>query len=154
MKVNLTGLLRQAAAAIDPERDQRAYAFMLGEVADHVQMVRDGKATLEEFAELYGLRSEAPASTQSTLVEEPVELVPATAFGHWHSEAGQQMAAEYATKARADLMMGDMPDFELANRQYLASRDDLDLIHFQTAAKERIRWLSVKLALSNPRSTT
>ena len=28
----------------------------------------------------------------------------------------------------------------------MASRDDLSLIHYQTAAKERIRWLSLRLA--------
>jgi hypothetical protein len=58
MKVNLTGLLRQAAAAIPPKRDHGAYAYMLGELADHVQMVRDGKATLDEFADLYRIRPE------------------------------------------------------------------------------------------------
>jgi hypothetical protein len=39
-----------------------------------------------------------------------------------------------------------MSDFELANRQFLAGRFDTDLVAWQTAAKDRIRWLSVKLA--------
>ena len=55
MKVNLPGLLRQAAACIDPERDTGAYAYMLGEVADHCDDVRAGKHTPDEFAEHYCL---------------------------------------------------------------------------------------------------
>jgi hypothetical protein len=39
-----------------------------------------------------------------------------------------------------------MTDFALANRVFMADRNDLDLIVWQTAAKERIRWLSIELA--------
>ena len=39
-----------------------------------------------------------------------------------------------------------MTDFELANAVFMADRSDLDLIIYQTAAKERIRWLSLRLA--------
>ena len=39
-----------------------------------------------------------------------------------------------------------MTDFQLANAIFLAGRDDLDLVSLQTAAKERIRWLSLRLA--------
>ena len=53
MKTNLTGLLRNAADTIRPRDDRGAYAFMLREVADHIQDVRDGKHTLAEFAEFY-----------------------------------------------------------------------------------------------------
>jgi hypothetical protein len=53
MKENLANLLRQAAAAIDPKRDAGAYAYMLGEVADHVDAVKAGKHTLAEFAAHY-----------------------------------------------------------------------------------------------------
>lgn len=42
--------------------------------------------------------------------------------------------------------MAHVTDFALANRVFMASRDDLDLIVWQTAAKERIRWLSIELA--------
>lgn len=68
--------------------------------------------------------------------------------GHWSTQEGLYMAAEYAAKDRTDLAMGDRSDLQLANDQFLASRDSLDLIHFQTAAKDRIRWLSVQLALA------
>lgn len=40
----------------------------------------------------------------------------------------------------------DLSDFALANAVFMASRHDLDLIVYQTAAKERIRWLSIELA--------
>lgn len=71
---------------------------------------------------------------------------PAIAPGHWESDAGHSIAIEYALKERADLCSGAMSDFELANRQFMAGRFDTDLVAWQTAAKERIRWLSVKLA--------
>ena len=47
---------------------------------------------------------------------------------------------------REDLMMGDVSDDDLANAQFLCDREDLRLIHLQTAAKDRIRWLSRQLA--------
>ena len=47
---------------------------------------------------------------------------------------------------RSLLSMGSLTDFQLANDQYLVNRDSLDLIAYQTAAKERIRWLSIRLA--------
>jgi len=70
--------------------------------------------------------------------------------GHWDTEEGAEVARDYATKKRSDLAMGDMSDFALANAQYMVSRDDLRLIAFQTAAKERIRWLSARLAALSP----
>ena len=68
--------------------------------------------------------------------------------GHWETPAGLAMAEEYAAMTREDLAKSAMSDFELANRQYLAGREDLDLVAWQTAAKERIRWLSVQLAIA------
>jgi hypothetical protein len=70
------------------------------------------------------------------------------ATGHWDSSAGAEKAREYAGLGRNDLTKGDISDFALANRVFLASRDDLDLIVWQTAAKERIRWLSAQLAIA------
>jgi hypothetical protein len=56
MKVNLANLLRQAAACIDPEKDTGAYAYMLAEeVAEHIDGVRAGTFTVEQFAEHYCL---------------------------------------------------------------------------------------------------
>lgn len=58
------------------------------------------------------------------------------------------MAAEYAEQDRFTLANGEMTDFELANRLFVAGRSDLDLFAWQAAAKERIRWLSVQLVLA------
>ncbi len=54
---------------------------------------------------------------------------------------------------KAHVLNDGVVDFQLANAQYLVGRYDLDLIAFQTAAKERIRWLSAQLALSAIPST-
>lgn len=68
------------------------------------------------------------------------------ATGHWITDDGAEMAREYLSKSRSDLAMHWLSDFELANAQYLVDRNHLDRISFQTAAKERIRWLSAQLA--------
>ena len=72
----------------------------------------------------------------------PVEMP-----GHWDTAEGHQMALRCLTEIRADLCKGDVSDLALANAVFMASRNDLDLIVWQTAAKERIRWLSAQLAL-------
>ena len=56
MKVNITGLLRNTLRTIDPAKDDGAFAFMIGELIDHVEDVRAGRHTLEEFAEFYCMR--------------------------------------------------------------------------------------------------
>lgn len=61
MKINLASLARNAAEAIDPKRDRGAYAFVLEELAGHVEMVRSGKATLAQFAALYMIEPKVPA---------------------------------------------------------------------------------------------
>jgi len=66
--------------------------------------------------------------------------------GHWETATGREMAERYLLQERQDLVHGDLSDFTVANAVYLASRSDLDLIRWQTAAKERIRWLSAQLA--------
>ena len=43
---------------------------------------------------------------------------------------------------RAALAKGSLTDDELANGIFMADRSDLDLISWQQAAKDRIRWLS------------
>lgn len=71
--------------------------------------------------------------------------------GHWDTTEGAEVASLIVDEKREHLTMGDMSDFHFANAQYLASRNDLDLIVYQTAAKERIRWLSAQLAQANYR---
>ena len=56
MRCSAIGLLKQAADTIEHRRkDEGAYAYMLGELADHLAGVRDGNHTWEEFAEFYCL---------------------------------------------------------------------------------------------------
>lgn len=68
--------------------------------------------------------------------------------GHWSTDEGTDMANQYAGKKREDLALGSKTDLELANAIYMADRNSLDLIVLQTAAKERIRWLSAQLAIA------
>jgi hypothetical protein len=68
--------------------------------------------------------------------------------GHWDTAEGRQIAEGYRAKSRGELCHGEMSDLMLANAIYMASRNDLELIAFQEAAKQRIRWLSVQLALA------
>lgn len=77
-----------------------------------------------------------------------MDRLPINAPGHWSSAEGCDIATEYAHKSRADLMHGEMSDLALANEQYMVSRDSLDLLPMQTAAKERIRWLSAQLFIA------
>lgn len=74
--------------------------------------------------------------------------LPDTLPGHWESAEGREMAEVYAELPRERLSYGAEPDLVLANMQYMASRNSLDLVPLQTAAKERIRWLSAQLALA------
>lgn len=72
--------------------------------------------------------------------------LPEVLDGHWNTAAGREKAVEYAAMDKSRLTKSDVSDFALANAVYMADRGDLDLIVWQTAAKERIRWLSVQLA--------
>jgi hypothetical protein len=71
--------------------------------------------------------------------------------GHCESDAAwEEFVAQYKGQPRT---YAELSDFALANAVFMAARDSLDLIHYQTAAKERIRWLSIRLAeaLTDPR---
>lgn len=82
-------------------------------------------------------------------IEQTAGHLPTQLEGHWQSEEGHSKALEYVTKKRSDLYKGEVPDLAVASAVYMANRCDLDLIHWQDAAKERIRWLSVQLAITN-----
>jgi hypothetical protein len=69
--------------------------------------------------------------------------------GHWDTDEGTEMANRSLGETRPELMMGELSDLALANAQFLVSRNSLELIHYQTAAKERIRFLSAQLARAN-----
>ncbi len=65
MKCDLANMLRQARYAIDPKRDRYGYAFSLKELENHVRDVRDGKHTLDEFADFYMIRATASEQVRS-----------------------------------------------------------------------------------------
>lgn len=77
--------------------------------------------------------------------------LPDTMAGHWDTAEGRDIAVDYLTKPREWLGKSELSDFALANAQYL---EDISVgtvtfqsaIAMQTAAKERIRWLSAHLA--------
>lgn len=68
MRVNAIGLLRQSANVIEHRRqDDGAYAFMLGELAENLAAVRDGKHSWAEFAQAYCLtEADRPKATGGT----------------------------------------------------------------------------------------
>lgn len=75
--------------------------------------------------------------------------------GHWDTDEGAEMANRYVGLTREELAYGYHSDLKLANDIFMADRTassvygDLSLISLQTAAKERIRWLSAQLAAAN-----
>ena len=75
-------------------------------------------------------------------------MLKATKQGHFETAQGLEMANDYLKQPRESLCLNELSDFELANAVYLAGRNDLSLIVYQEAAKQRIRWLSAQLALA------
>lgn len=71
--------------------------------------------------------------------------------GHWETSEGAVMARDTLqhSPTRAQLAHGGVSDLALANAIYMANRNDSNLTGLQTAAKQRIRWLSAQLALVN-----
>lgn len=84
------------------------------------------------------------------MTNQPIETLAAemkAAAGHCDDPAAwAEFSARYGPQVRGDLCGGHMTDFALANAQYMVDRRSLDLGALQTAAKDRIRWLSVQLA--------
>lgn len=71
--------------------------------------------------------------------------------GHCADDAAwRDIEPQYRDRARVDLVGGDLTDFQLANEIYMADYKDMGayrMLALQTAAKDRIRWLSVQLAI-------
>jgi hypothetical protein len=80
--------------------------------------------------------------------ERQAAVLPSQVAGQWDTPDGHEIASEYLGRDRSDLAMGEMSDLLLANTVFMADRFDLGLLAYQTAAKERIRWLSAQLALA------
>lgn len=91
------------------------------------------------------------ALSRDTEAVQTILALPVPLPGHWDTEDGRDIASECVTQDRARIAYGDKSDMEIANAVFMVDRYDLALIHYQTAAKERIRWLSAQLALANHR---
>jgi hypothetical protein len=77
---------------------------------------------------------------------------PVRGPGHCDDDAAwAEFSRQYAQKDRHQCG-GPLTDFALANAVFMADRGALDLIMYQTAAKERIRWLSLRLAEAEARA--
>lgn len=68
--------------------------------------------------------------------------------GHWTTPDGAEMAQRYVDIPRHQLFGGDFTDFEAAHRVAMTSRNDLDFEASLALARDRIRWLSVQLAVA------
>lgn len=67
--------------------------------------------------------------------------------GHCGDDAAwKEFSERYGKMSREELAKGNISDFALANAQFMCDRNSLDLIGYQTAVKDRIRWLSIQLA--------
>lgn len=75
-------------------------------------------------------------------------VLPEKLAGHWGTFEGQKFALEMADVDRSQLSYGQMSDFALANAMFMADRNDPELIVWQKAAQDRIRWLSTQLAIA------
>lgn len=75
--------------------------------------------------------------------------IPENLPGHWETPDGAEMAKAYASMERINLCGGDKSDMMVAFRTAMIRRDDFDFEAKLTVAKDRIRWLSVQLALAN-----
>lgn len=81
-----------------------------------------------------------------------LKALPDVLDGHWTTQEGREMAERYAGKKRSELCHGDHTDFALANAVFMADRNSLDLMAYQTSAKDRIRWLSAQVAILTARA--
>lgn len=76
-------------------------------------------------------------------VVQPAPAAPeATPAAKWSAEGKPDPHGNRYDCERAALAMGNLTDDELANGVYMADRMSFNLIAYQTAAKDRIRWLS------------
>lgn len=81
---------------------------------------------------------------------EPGLAGPASPYPDWVAEDKGDEVCEMVQKQRelkrSDLPMSEMSDFRFANAQFLIDRNSFERSVYQSAAKQRIRWLSVQLA--------
>ena len=73
--------------------------------------------------------------------------LPRILEGHWNSKEGYEMALTYIDVDKDRLCMGHESSKTIADKLTAVRSTDLNLLPIQTAVKERIRLLSVELAL-------
>lgn len=83
----------------------------------------------------------------TTLTPEKEAELPEVLAGHWDTPEGREMAMRYANEDRPAPHLGS--DLHLANAAYMELHEPLG-----TGTKERMRWLSVQLALAQARLST
>lgn len=76
-------------------------------------------------------------------------LIPDVLPGHWETDEGSGMAKVYAGKQRAELFGGAQSDMSVAFAIAMVCRSDENFEAVLASARDRIRWLSVQLALAN-----
>ncbi len=69
-----------------------------------------------------------------------------TPAAQWREDGQPDPHGDRYDCPRSSLPMGNLTDDEMANAVFMANRNDLRLVVFQDAAKERIRWLSRQLS--------
>jgi len=78
--------------------------------------------------------------------------LPDVLQGHWTTPSGHDMAERVADLKRHEIGFWDATDFDLAHRCGMADGRTIADTAVLLAAKDRIRWLSVQLALANLRA--
>lgn len=143
----------KALASVDLSRSVNLTRLVDG-VSEYTLTYGDGSEPLvfDDINDAYEhvrnrTRHAQAAAVTAALAPAPSDHVRGRPAGHCDDDkAWQQFSADYAHHPRANLGKGDMTDFALANALFMCDRNSLDLIVYQTAVKERIRWLSIQLA--------
>lgn len=66
---------------------------------------------------------------------------------HWETDSGFKLAVQYSKQDRISLYKGYMSDTDLVLNLEKSIKSDTEFMMYQIAIKERIRWLSVHLAM-------
>lgn len=77
-----------------------------------------------------------------------IAKLPENLPGHWDTTHGAHLARDYVGKTREQLCNGKESDMGIAFDVAMLMRNDLNFEPVLTAAKDRIRWLSVQLAIA------
>lgn len=153
----------------DPSRVQSLRDYVWGrEIGEPAQEVGGVMVTLAAYCLAHGLDMHAAGETELVRIWTKVEKIrakqaakpkhsplpqvgSATPAAKWRQEGKEDPHGKHYDCERAQLAMGDLTDDEMANAIFMADRSSLDLIAYQTAAKDRIRWLSraLEASLSN-----